>query len=895
MRHLKIVKNKNSHVGKRMKVSYLLGLLVLSCNLPLQAESIDEFKKLVKNSPTDAGVINKERILYWLEKRGELSINATNEQKKQAFTQYIAKKSFKPAVLPPALSKKVSATERFSSREFRESMSSNSGLKKTQVAHSLLQSSPAAQVETTVNVLAILVDFNDLKHDDNGIEPSDTGMYYPSYPVAHYNDLLFSSTGFDSPSGQNIESAFQYYQHESGQQFFFAGQVNDWVTAANDASYYGANDEETDSDKNVKELVIEAVTLLVAKGVNLSEYDKTDLFDFDGDGNVNEPDGVIDHIMVFHSSIGEEAGGGDLAENAIWSHRSFVFNEAGTQAATIPGSDIKAFGYTINPIDAAPGVVVHEFGHDLGLLDEYDIDSSDIGAPVSEWSVMASGSWLGSPAGTRPSAFSPLARDYLQERYQGNWINQHEVDFETLSNESISLVSTVDHTAVNQVKVNLPPIQLDFPAAYAGEYQFYSNQGDMLANNLSFSVDVPAGISTLSMKARWEIEEDYDYVQVLVNNVALKGNHSENNNPYYPTIGEYISGNSADILGAEGDLKWVDLTFDLSSFAGQRIIIQMDYKTDQAVGGYGFVTDEIKVTNGENTITTIDGETEGQAILDGFSRLSDRIDGLPHNYYIQLRSHTGVDSRLSNAGYDAGVLVWYRNDNIADNKVDEHAGELFIGVVDADQNLVKSSDGSIRNSYSQIHDAAFSLYDQNAFNGDDHSVASSFFSDADDYSSPEQAESGLILPKLDFSMKVDLQSSDSTSGTVTLSSSSEPSDLTASFTHSADELVVNFTSTVAGGDSQYTYDWAFGDNNNNTVQNPVHTYTEAGSYNVELTVTDSTGISIKTTRNVTVSVTPVVVTPTPTPTPSKVQSSSGGGTIGCVFLLGLCLVRVIRK
>ena len=179
-----------------MKIICLISLLILSCSLLLQAESIDEFKKLSQRSPTDAGVINKERILYWLEKRGELSKNATNEQKQRALTSYLAKKSFEPQPLPSVLAKKVSATERFSSREFRENMSFNNELKKTQVAHSLLQKTPAVQVETTVNVLAILVDFNDLKHDNNGIEPSDTGMYYPSYPLEHYNELLFSSTGF---------------------------------------------------------------------------------------------------------------------------------------------------------------------------------------------------------------------------------------------------------------------------------------------------------------------------------------------------------------------------------------------------------------------------------------------------------------------------------------------------------------------------------------------------------------------------------------------------------------------------------------------------------------------------------------------------------------------------
>jgi immune inhibitor A len=876
-----------------MKIPYLLCFLVLISHAPLQAENTS--KSISKSAPADAGVINKDRILYWLEKRGELSIDATNEQKNLAFTDYLSKKSFEPTVLPLALSKKVSSAERFSSREFRENVSVNNELKKTQLAHALLQKTPSSEVETTVNVLAILIDFNDLKHDANGLTSTDTEMFYANYSAAHYNQLLFSPTGFDGPSGQNIESAFQYYQHESGQQFFFSGQVKGWVTAENDASHYGGNDEETDNDKNVDELVIEAVTKLVADGLDLADYDKTDLFDFDGDGNVNEPDGVIDHIMIFHASIGEEAGGGDLAEDAIWSHRGFVVNDAGNQAAPIQGTTIKAFGYTINPIDAAPGVVVHEFGHDLGLLDEYDIDNSDVGAPVSEWSVMASGTWLGVPAGTRPSVFSPLARDYLQERYQGNWITQHEVDFDTLSNESISLVSTVDHTAVNQIKVNLPPIQLDFPAAYEGEYQFYSNKGDMLESSLSFSVNLPAGASSLSMKARWEIEQDYDYVQVLVNNTAIKGNHTGNNNLYYPTIGEYISGSSADVIGAEGDLKWVGLTFDLSNFSGENVTIKVNYVTDQAEGGYGFVADAIKVTNGSSEIVNIDGETDNQAALDGFSRLSDKIDGLPHNYYIQLRSHTSVDSRLRNIGYDAGVLLWYRNDNIADNKVDEHAGALFIGVVDADQNLVNASDGSTGNSSYQLHDAAFSLYDQQPFSGDNHTVAASLFSDADDYSSPEQPESGLVLPKLDFSMNIDLQSSDSTSATVTLSSTTAGAGLTASFTHSANNLAVNFTSTTIGGNSPYTYAWNFGDNTSSILQNPSHTYTQAGSYSVGLIITDSNGLRTKTTRNVTVTAARVVVVPTPTTTPSTVKSSSGGGTVGFGLLLGLCLLRLIRK
>ena len=46
-----------------------------------------------------------------------------------------------------------------------------------------------------------------------------------------------------------------------------------------------------------------------------------DQYDVNGDGNQNEPDGVIDHLMVIHAGVGQEAGGGKLGDDAIWSHR----------------------------------------------------------------------------------------------------------------------------------------------------------------------------------------------------------------------------------------------------------------------------------------------------------------------------------------------------------------------------------------------------------------------------------------------------------------------------------------------------------------------------------------------------------------------------------------------
>ena len=48
-----------------------------------------------------------------------------------------------------------------------------------------------------------------------------------------------------------------------------------------------------------------------------------------------------------------------------------------------------------------------------------------------------------------------------------------------------------------------------------------------------------------------------------------------------------------------------------------------------------------------------------------------------------------------------------------------------------------------------------------------------------------------------------------------------------------------FTDETSGGTPPYTYEWDFGDGGSSTLQNPAHTYADAGTYTVSLTVTDS--------------------------------------------------------
>ena len=57
----------------------------------------------------------------------------------------------------------------------------------------------------------------------------------------------------------------------------------------------------------------------------LAKFDVWDRYDYDGDGNFNEPDGYIDHFQSVHAGEGEETGGGAQGTDAIWCHRWYAF------------------------------------------------------------------------------------------------------------------------------------------------------------------------------------------------------------------------------------------------------------------------------------------------------------------------------------------------------------------------------------------------------------------------------------------------------------------------------------------------------------------------------------------------------------------------------------------
>ncbi len=774
------------------------------------------------NSPKDHAAANPERILYWMIKRGELDKDASQAEKDAALSSYLKSATIRPSTSYPLLKRAIPISKN------NKQLSTNS---------------PVSNVKT-VKVLTVLVDFPDLPYNDNRLTRFDTRMFYSDYNRDHYNKTLFAPSTYPGPSGQALKTVHKYYWTESGNSLSFEGTVFNWVTANSNAATYGANTGIDDFDANAPLLVTEAVTKAVAATtINLTDYDIEDPYDLNGNGIISEPDGFIDHIMVIHSSISEESGGGVLGNDAIWSHYSHVnyTGDASTMGFAIPGTNLRGFSYSIEPIDAGIGVFSHEFGHDLGVPDEYDYKFSTVGDTVGYWSLMSYGSWAGSPIpGSSPISFSPYARELLQSTYGGNWINQQVVDFADLNTTGldIDIVEATNHSGpVNQIKINIPRSLVDFFPPYSGNYQYYSGEGNSLTNTMSADITIPSASQVqLSMKAHWNTELYTDYILLKINGVAIPGNLTSVNNPHDSTVHDFISGISKSLTGATGPEGWVDLSYDLSAYAGQTVTLSILYSTDSDnyFDGYGFIADDLKIVADGVQFFTDGAEQAGTFAFNGFSRIGSKIPTQEQNYWVQLRSKNSLDSGLTARGYKRGMLLWFADKGYKNNNVAEHPGHGFLAVIDANQTLIKNGAENAP-AIIQVKDAPFGLNAENT---------TALFDDSLDYSRPEQPESGTILPTHGLKIEVISESSTATTATIRVTSTStQPAVLNSDFTLSSNAYkVFNFTNTTTGGIGNIRYNWDFGEGQSSTATDPVYTYTTPGSFNVVLTATDENNV-----------------------------------------------------
>ncbi|HUX54141.1 MAG TPA: M6 family metalloprotease domain-containing protein [Williamwhitmania sp.] len=186
---------------------------------------------------------------------------------------------------------------------------------------------------------------------------------------------LFNQVGYSANGATG--SVKDFYTENSWNQFNLTVTVAGPFTAANNMSYYGANDA-SGNDVNPRALVTEAVNAADAT-VNFADFD-------------NDNDGTVDGVYVIYAGYGEEAGGG---ADCIWAH-AWSITPVTKDGKTISKYSCSAelsgsSGTTICPI----GVICHEFGHVLGAPDYYDTDYSTGGQfdGTGYWDLMAAGSW----------------------------------------------------------------------------------------------------------------------------------------------------------------------------------------------------------------------------------------------------------------------------------------------------------------------------------------------------------------------------------------------------------------------------------------------------------------------------------------------------------------------
>ncbi|MFD5703392.1 immune inhibitor A domain-containing protein [Streptomyces lasiicapitis] len=567
------------------------------------------------------------------------------------------------------------------------------------------------------------------------------------YNQKHFKDLYFGE-GKDA-KGKPKHSLKTYYEKTSSGRYSVDGEVSDWVKVDYNEARYGSNWCGDTNCANVWDAVRDGTTAWVkdqkAKGrtdaqikADLAKYDLWDRYDFDGDGNFNEPDGYIDHFQIVHAGEDESAGGGAEGENALWAHRWYAYgNDAGKTGPSdnksggtqIGDSGIWVGDYTMQPENGGLGVFAHEYGHDLGLPDLYDTTGKAENS-VGFWSLMSAGSWLG----TGKNAIGDLPGDMTAwDKFQLGWLDYAKAKAATTSEHKLG-VSEYNTRHRQALLVDLPKkaVTTTVVKPAEGTKQWWSGQDDDLKNTLTRSVDLTGkSKAELSLQGWWDIESNYDYLYTEVSTDS-----GANWTPVDGTAdGKQITRDAGDKPALTGSsAKYQKLVFPLDAYAGKKIDVRFRYATDGGTALKGFTADAITLTaDGAKLVEDgAEGDDNGWRTK-GFSRIGESFTKQYEQYYLaENRQYVSYDKTLKvgpyNFGFSAsrpdwvehypyqtGLMVWQWDTSQKDNNVSQHPGKGLILPVDAHAKPMKWKDGSLLRNKIQPFDAPFSKYATDAF------------------------------------------------------------------------------------------------------------------------------------------------------------------------------------
>jgi immune inhibitor A len=635
-------------------------------------------------------------------------------------------------------------------------------------------------------VWTVLGEFADFAH--NSITEPDrdfdnTTLWTADFSRDYFNDLLFDE-------GRGVNSMRQFYIENSSNRYAVYGDVTDWVSLTGNACDYDDGDPGPGDAYAVWDFLIESIDgwydAQIADGktpdeINayLADFDVWDRYDYDGDGDFDEPDGYIDHMQFVHAGEGNEAGGGDLGDCAIWSHSWSTywwlpvgpsFNESG--GIQIGDSDLWVVKYTIQPENGGVGVFAHEYGHDLGLPDLYDYTGEN---GTAFWTVMSSGSWLSQSdedIGSEPNHMG------VWEKFQLGWLNYEVASAGSKSEHKMGPAETNTKQAQGLFVV-LPPKEVvaDIGPPNAGDYYYYSGAGDDLDNMMTKDFSLTAG-ATISAMVNYQIEIDWDYAYLIASTdggatwTSLDTNLSTSTNPNGQNFGFGITGNSGG---------WAELNADLP--AGD-VMIGFRYWTDVNTGGFGFKVDDIEITG-----QPIDGAESDAGWtydpIDGFRVTGGVETAYFSNYYVaEFRQYRGYDKGLANAynfgwggvpglgnwvehfPYQDGLLVSYWDNSFASNNVGANCaagrcGGLLLPV-DAHPEALYDAFGNVWRNRTQSYDSTFGLDPTDAIelhkNGEPSYHPSlpavPIFDDGNSYYDPDNPMGSVMVPHTGTQIRV---------------------------------------------------------------------------------------------------------------------------------------------
>ncbi|MFI1754211.1 immune inhibitor A domain-containing protein [Streptomyces sp. NPDC020571] len=601
--------------------------------------------------------------------------------------------------------------------------------------------------EKTDKIFTILVEFGDKVDSRYGGTPGplhneiakpnrktdNSTAWQEDYDQEHFQDLYFGS-------GKGVDSVKTYYEKQSSGRYSVDGEVSDWVKVPYNEARYGSN--KCDPDNCAWYAVQDGVTAWVADQKaagrtdaqiksQLTQYDQWDRYDFDGDGDFNEPDGYIDHFQIVHAGEDESAGGGAQGEDAIWAHRWYAF---GTDAGATGPADNKLGGtqigdtgiwvgdYTIQPENGGLGVYAHEYGHDLGLPDHYDTAGGD--NSTGFWTLMSSGSWLG----TGRNEIGDLPGDMnAWDKLQLGWLNYDTAKAGVNSWHKLGVAEyNTKHKQGLVVELPKEEVTTEIVTPAEGKTQWWSGSGNDLKNTLSRSVDLTGKSSaSLTLDGWYDIEADYDFLYTEVstdggaNWTAIDGTFD----------GRPIQRDGSDKPALSGTVDaYGKLVYPLDAYAGKKIDLRFRYQTDGGLAMKGFTADQIAVTADGATLFSDNAETEDAAwTANGFTRKGASFTKEYAQYYIaENRQYVSYDKTLKTGpynfgfserpnwvehyAYQNGLLIWKWDTSQADNNTSQHPGTGLVLPIDSHPTALKWKDGTLMRNRFQAYDSPFSLY-----------------------------------------------------------------------------------------------------------------------------------------------------------------------------------------